>query len=213
MTASSSVEICNLSFDLLRHKEKVSDIETNPTNDAEALAARWYDVTRRACLGAYPWNFARKRAVLSLNSTAPEFGYANAYDLPSNYVGLVFVGDNYEEDYETEYAIEGNQLLIDNDDATSLNICYIQDIVNVVRFDPLFVEYLVAELAIRFGNSITGLNKGLKDIYAWKKDLEARARTKNGKDNPPKVRLVSPMKEKRQQAISGSNTTDGVHLF
>ena len=104
-TASSSVEICNLSFDLLRHKDKVTNIET-PESDSEALGARWYDVTRRSILGAFPWNFARKRITLSRNSTTPAFGYTDAYNLPNDFLSLVFIGENYLDDYKIEYSIE-----------------------------------------------------------------------------------------------------------
>jgi hypothetical protein len=211
-TALSDVDICNLSFDLLRHKDKVTSIET-PASDSEALAARWYHTTRRAVLGAYPWNFARKRALLSLNAIVPIFGYANAYNLPDDYIAVVFLGENYNENYEKEYAVEGAQIVMDNSDAAALQLCYIHDILSVARYDPLFIELLTAELAIRFGNSITGLNKGLKEIYAWKKDLDAKARTKNGRDNPVKVRNVSKILNKRRQATQGANITDGTHLF
>lgn len=211
-TALSPVDICNLSFDLLRHKDKVTSIET-PESDSEALSARWYDVTRRSALCAYPWNFARLRAALALNAVVPAFGYTDAYILPNNFLGLVFIGENYAEDYETEYSIEGNQILMDNSGGASLQICYIWDITSVARFDPLFIEYLTAELAIRFGNAITGLNKGLKDLYAWKKELEAKARTKNGRDNPVKKRDVSSIIAKRNAVTRGGTTTDGTHLF
>ena len=211
-TAVSPVDICNLSFDLLRHKDKVTSIET-PESDSEALGARWYDVTRRSTLGAYAWNFARTRAVLTRNNTAPAFGYSDAYLLPNDFLNVVFIGDNYKDDYETEYSVEEGQILIDNSAADSLNLCYVRDITSVARFDPLFVELLTAELAIRFGNAITGLNKGLKEIYAWKKELEAKARTKNGRDNPIKQRDISPVMIKRSTATQGKTYTDGKHLF
>lgn len=211
-TALSSVDLCNLAFDLLRHKDKVTSIET-PESDSEALAARWYDVTRRSVLCSFPWNFARVRTVLSLNATAPAFGYTNAYNLPNDFLNLIFVGENYLDNYLLEYSIESGQILIDNNDGDSLQIGYVRDEVSVPRFDPLFVDLFSAELAIRFGNSISGLNKGLKDIYNWKKELEAKARTKNGRDNPVKHREVSPVLTKRATAVRGANSTDGVHLF
>lgn len=211
-TALSPVDICNLSFDLLRHKDKVTSIET-PESDSEALAARWYDVTRRSVLCAFPWNFARVRALLSLNVTVPIFGYSDAYTLPPDFLNLLFIGENYNVDYVKEYSIEGGRIALDNSAAATLPLCYVKDETSVARFDPLFLELLTAELAIRFGNAIVGLNKGLKDIYAWKKELEAKARTKNGRDNPVKRREVSPFLQKRRQAVSGSTITDGVHLF
>lgn len=210
-TATSSVEVCNLALDLLRQKEKVTSIET-PESEIEALMARWYDVTRRSVLRGFPWNFARKRVVLSRNATAPAFGYPDAYNLPSDYLELVFIGENYDEDYDTDYSVEDNQILIDNSGAADLNICYVRDITTVTRFDPIFVDLLSAELAIRVANSITGINKSMKDMNSWKKELEAKARAKNGHENPPKLRSRSPIVERRRMATRGM-VTDGIHLF
>lgn len=210
-TATSSVEVCNLALDLLRQKEKVTSIET-PESEIESLMARWYDVTRRSILRGFPWNFARTRAALSRDAVTPAFGYSDAYNLPNDYIELVFIGENYDEDYDTEYSVEGNQILIDNDNGDSLNICYIRDISTVTRFDPIFVDLLSAELAIRIANSITGINKSMKDIGSWKKELETKARAKNGHENPPKMRSRSPIIERRRMATRGM-VTDGIHLF
>ena len=65
MSAPNSPEaICNLALDLLRHNEQVASLET-PESEVESLAARWYDATRQSVLRAFPWNFARKRALIS----------------------------------------------------------------------------------------------------------------------------------------------------
>lgn len=211
-TALSGVEICNLALDLLRQTDKVESLET-PESDTEILCARWYDVTRRSVLRAFPWNFARKRAPVSLNATAPSSGYPNAYNLPNDYLELVFVGDNYDDDYETEYSVEGGQLLLDAGGAASQNICYIYDITVVAKFDAIFVDLLSAELAIRLSNAITGMNKSMKEIRAWRDDLRVQARAKNGQENPPKRREVSPILRSRRKVTSGGSTFDGTHLF
>jgi len=208
---SSSTGLCNLAFDLLRHKETVSNLDT-PDNASEDLAARWYDTTRRAVLGAYAWNFARKRDALALNATAPAFGYDNAYNLPNDFLGIVFVGDNYTDQYITDFIIESGQILTNNNDGATLNICYISDFTSVVRFDPLFIDLLVLELAIRFSRAIVGFNKSIKDLTDMRKEAKAAARSKNGFDNPMRRREVSKVLTKRKQVTRG-NTTDGVHLF
>lgn len=209
-TAISDVEVVNLSLDLLRHSDKVTDIN-DPESDTEALAARWYDVTRRSILRAFPWNFARKRIILSRNATAPSFGYADAYKLPNDYLELVFIGENYNEDYETDYSVEGGQILINNDGASSLQICYVSDVTTVGSFDALFLDLFVAELAIRLANSLTGINKSMKEIIGWRNDLRAQARAKNGQENPIKVRQVSALKSLRR-GVTRSSNFDGKHV-
>ena len=211
---NSSVDLCNLAFDLLRHKDAVTNIDSQSASlsDSEALAARWYDATRRSVLRGFPWNFARKRAVLSRNAVAPAFGYADAYNLPNDYVAPVFIGNNYIDDYIDKFSVEGGQILLDNNAATSLNFCYIWDITTVVKFDPIFIDLLVAELALRFGNSLTGLNKSMKEINARVEKLELKARAMNGRENPPRMRSYSPLLNRRLR-LTGGSQYDGVHLF
>jgi hypothetical protein len=210
-TVASAAEVCNLALDLLRHKEQVVNLSP-ASSEVEALAARWYDVTRRSVLRAFPWNFARKRAALSLNAIDPAFGYPDAYSLPTDYVNLVFVGDNYDEDYETDYSIENQQILIDNSGATSLNVCYIRDVMTPGSFDPLFVDVLVGELALRFSAYLAGVGKAVKDVKEFRNEARAQARSKNGQENPPRVRSDSPLVNARF-SVSRSTISDGKHLF
>jgi len=206
---SAPVEVCNLSLDLLRHNALMTDIET-PTTDEESLGSRWYDATRRSCLRMFPWNFARKRRSIPRSSVAPSFGYADAYELPNDYLGLVFIGESAEEK-ELDYLVEGGKLLIDNDGASSLQICYIWDVTDVTKFDPIFLMLLVAELAVVFGNAITGLNKSIKGMELLRDRWEAKARSKNGQENPPRVIYNSPLQTKA--SISRRTSSDGIHLF
>lgn len=207
----SSVEVCNLSLDLLRHSQLIASIET-PETDEESIAARWYDATRRSILRMFPWNFARKRTTLSRVSVAPTFGYADAYALPNDYVNYVFVGENPTDDIETDFVIEGNRLLIDNDGAASLDFCYVYDIQDVVKFDPIFLMLLVSELAVVFGNSLTGLNKSLAGMEKLRDRWETKARAKNGQENPPRQRYESPLLIKRRSGRRATSS-DGTHLF
>lgn len=208
---TSPVEVCNLSLDLLRNPELVDSIET-PESDVESLAARWYDAQRRSVLRMFPWNWARKRATIPRDATAPEFEYADAYVLPNDYLNYVYVGDEPVTDPITDFVIEGNRLLINNDGAASLKLCYIYDCEDVTLFDPIFLMFLVGELAVVFANSLTGLNKAIPAMEKFRDRWEAKARAKNGQENPPKVRYSSPLISARSQG-KRSTGTDGIHLF
>lgn len=209
-TVTSPEEVCNLALDLLRQSEKVTSIST-PESEVEDLAARWYDVTRRSVLRAFFWNFARYRTTLSRNVVDPVSGYADAYNLPVDYLELVFIGENYNEDYATDYSVEGGQILIDNDGDASLDICYIRDVTEVPKFDACFINLLVGELAVVFANSLTGINKGMKEVNAFRDRAEVKARAKNGQENPVKTRNVSPLLTRRQCVTSGGGF-DGTHV-
>jgi hypothetical protein len=208
---TSPVEVCNLSLDLLRYPELVTSIDT-PEGDVESLAARWYDALRRSLLRMFPWNFARKRATIARDATAPAFEYADAYVLPNDYVNYVYVGDAPVSDPITDFVVEGDRLLIDNDGAASLQLCYIYDCEDVTLFDPIFLMFLVGETAVMFANSLTGLNKAIPAMEKFRDRWEAKARSKNGQENPPKVRYKSPLLTARSRGRR-STGSDGVHLF
>lgn len=203
------VEVCNLAFDLLRHNQKVTNLVT-PETEEDSLSARWYDLTRRSVLRAFPWNFARKRAVLTADATAPAFGYTTAYNLPNDFLGIVFIGEDPDVNYESDFLVEGGQILINT--TSDLKICYVYDLTQVIKFDPIFVDLLVAELAVRFANSLTGVNKSMKSIEGWRDRCEAKARMQNGRENPPRIRQTSFLIDARRAGMRDAST-DGVHLF
>jgi hypothetical protein len=204
-------EVCNLSLDLLRHNIRITSLET-PENDEEAIGARWYDATRRSTLRMFPWNFARKRDSIPRDSVTPAFGYSDAYVLPNDYVAPVFVGEDPVTDFIDDFVVEGNLLLCNNDGAASLHICYIYDVIDVARFDSIFLMLLVGELAVVFGNSITGLNKSIKGMELFRDRWEVKARSKNGQENPPRIRHSSPLLNSRRSGRRATSS-DGVHLF
>ena len=206
----SPVDVCNLSLDLLRHTTLIESLDT-PDSDEEALGARWYHALRRSLLRMFPWNFARVRTTIPRDTTDPAFGYADAYVLPNDYVNYVFVGESVGDNI-TDFVVEGKRLFIDNDGSASLQICYIQDIKDVTKFDPIFLMFLVGELAVMFGNSLTGLNKSIAAMEKFRDRWEAKARAKNGQENPPKVRYTSPLLTARREGRR-STSTDGTHLF
>lgn len=207
----SPVEVCNLSLDLLRHTTLVENIES-PESDEEALAARWYDATRRSILRMLPWNFARRRVSIPRTSPDPSFEYSDAYLLPSDYVNYVYLGDDPVNNPIRDFVIEGNKLLINNDGATSLQLCYVYDFQDVAKFDPIFLMFLVGELAVMFGNSLTGLNKSIAGMEKFRDRWEAKARAKNGQENPPKVISRSSLLSARKGFRSGLSS-DGKHII
>lgn len=207
----SPPEVCNLSLDLLRHDTLITSIDTPETSE-ESLGARWYDATRRSVLRMFPWNFARLRTTIPRISGTPVSEYADAYQLPNNYENYVFIGEDKDDPVNTDFVIEGKTLLVNNDGASSLKLCYVYDCTDVTKFDPIFLMLLVAELAVVFGNSITGLNKSIAGMEKLRDRWEAKARAKNGQENPPKVRYDSPLLNKRRSA-QRSTSSDGKHLF
>lgn len=184
--ASSPEDICNLALDDLKQLP-IKSI-TTPVSNTELICARNYDTIRRECLFDHPWKFAIKRIQLTPNpATTPLFGYAYAYDLPSDYIRLITVGNDYIGDLRTQYEIESNQLIaISGDvtfDGTTKDVRYMMDAVDVTKFSPGFVIYLRLKLAIRMSNKFnvsTQIKTGLKEDFA---EVATTARAVNGQES------------------------------
>jgi hypothetical protein len=180
----SEVELCNMALDLLK-VPPITNIRDPKTQD-ESICSRWYDTTRRQVLRAHPWNFAKARGTLSRNATAPAFGYADKYALPNDFIRLRFIGDDIDTLQSVDYQIEEGFILMDNGGASSLNIGYIKDQTNVVKYDELFKSYLAQQMAYNMAYAFSGketLRQGIKKMLD---DTRMEARAINGQDNPPR---------------------------
>jgi len=118
----------------------IVDIEGPKTNEGRK-SKLLYPQLRDALLRSHWWRFATKRATLSQDTTDPDFEWDYQYELPTNFLRM-------KELYDTtnSYSLEGTKLLTNDDTA---EIVYIAQITDPSKFDPLFTEVLVLQLAIR----------------------------------------------------------------
>ena len=183
-------DICNLSLDLLKQNPLASI--TTPVTNSEFIFQRWYDTERQAALRAHPWKFATIRTTLTPTGVTPPFGYAQAYNLPNDYIRMVSIGNDYLGDLRMKHVIENGQILapsgnsgdISGSPATTLYLRYVYDIVAVGSFDPLFVKYFATGMAMDLSNKFAisaALGKDLRE--AWM-DVKAEAKAVNGQDSP-----------------------------
>jgi len=180
---TSAVAICNLALDLLKERP-ISNIE-DPETVPEAICARWYDVDRAALLQAYNWGFATKSRALPLGDTPDVAIYTDAYVFPNDYLHLKAIKSPRLALNHFDYSIEGNQLLINNSGASSLDVWYIFDEETVTKFSPLFIELFVAELALRLSFKITVAPEIVRAVKVLADSLRLRALAKNGQADPP----------------------------
>lgn len=203
---NSPEAICNLALDELK-QSPVTSIST-PTTNSEFICQRWYDASRQECLEAHPWKFATKRIILTPDpSMTPSFGYAYAYQLPVDYIRLVSIGDDYLKDLKRDYEDENGYLLLPTgtsaSDPLSLYVRYIFDLIDVTKFSPLFVKYLVLKLALNMSNKFSisaSLKTTLKDDF---KDTETEAKSVNGQNRSPKRIQYSRTLTKRRGLPGG----------
>lgn len=194
MAAQNETDICNLALDHL-NITSITTI-TNPTDKVGKTCDRWYDNTRKAALRMHTWNFAIKRAQLAMLTTVPLHGYSTQYELPSDYIRIVAIGDlNQYKDY----AIEGSKLLLDETNTGSLDIRYVYDNKSVETFDPLFVELLSLELAFNLSFPLTGNLNMQRSLQVLRDEKRREAFSVDGQERPPKRVERSRFKEARMK--------------
>lgn len=152
------VDIVNVGLTLLGEGRIVSLLDNSkPARDANAI----YEQVRDALLAGYTWSFAKKRAQLPASSVAPAFQYANAFQLPSDCLRVVMVGDyhvgvdltDYRGSPTEEFTIEGREILTNL--GAPLNFKYVARIEDSTQFSANFNAALSAKLAEKLAEPLT----------------------------------------------------------
>ena len=151
---------------------------TSLTDDTERarLCNSFYTDTRDAVLRLHPWNFAITRASLAKLSTAPAYGFANQFSLPTNPYCLRVLGMEYEDYiFKVENVATHGRVLL-TDEATA-NIIYVARITDTNLFDAMFVDVLTQKLAVDLAYPVTNsttLQTQMQKVFE-KKLSEARS--------------------------------------
>ena len=149
---ADETDIINAAFDLLDE-----EVAIDPSDDRAPV--RWmkrnYPLVRDAILRRHPWNFAVARASLPELSDEPAFGWKRQFQLPANCLRLLPLTWQGKMNGEPiKHEVEGRRILTNAE--APLKIRYIRRVEDTSLFDPLFVQLLAAELAVRAANWITG---------------------------------------------------------
>jgi hypothetical protein len=206
MYAETPTDIGNLSLDLLS-AGTVTNI-VNPTSPTEEMLARWYDLCRLRLLREHPWNFATTRKVLSVEtSAAAPFGsHRNAFKLPGDFVRLLYVEDAYGQILSPErYSIEGGYIFASSDES-GLNLVYIFDAQDVTKFDYLFLDLLIIDIAMSVSFKVAEGKSMVKLMADFRKQRELIAKSVDGQEKPPRVRQVSKLLQARRNVSSNINS-------
>lgn len=208
---NSAVDICNLALIELK---QAPIVQLDPaTSMAEQVMALSYHQKRRSVLRKHPWNFAIKRiAVTPSSSNVPEFGYSHGYLLPVDFIRLVGVYDSEGLRIEpTEYEIEDGKILYDGEDNTELNIRYVYDHKIVSKFDSLFIDMFVIELAIAVAPRFSGTEQRQQILVKRLESIASEAKSIDGQEHPPRRGQTSRWLSRRKN--SPGRTADGWTRF
>jgi len=144
---TSKVSICNQALSLVG-----ANVITSLDDDTQEakLCKLNYDNLRDTVLEAHDWTFAIKWYDLPALANPPLSEFANAYEIPSDVLRIMFVGQNYEN--QANWQVEGGNIV--TDDTT----CRCQTIISIddpSRYSPLFVQAFVARIAMELAIPIT----------------------------------------------------------
>ncbi len=165
-----------------------SDTNSKAASEIDAC----FDSVRDAELRAHTWRFSLARAALSPLVTVPPFGFTLEYQLPTDCLRVIQVGDYYWtslSDYrgtdESPYSVEGRKLLTNL--PAPLNIRYVRkmDDTDAEQFDGIFVELLACRVAIETCEAITGSTSKKDSLAADYKDRLMEALQANDLEIPP----------------------------
>ena len=183
----SVVDICNEAMDLLG----AATITALTENSKEArLCNRRFSTVRDATLRSHTWNCAIARADLAADSTAPSFGFANQFSLPTDPFCLrvlSFFTSNVDAeispyDSQVMFKVEGRK--IRSDEATC-RITYISRVTDTELFDSLLSNAIAYRLASETAYAITGSTTVAQSMYTMYEQKVKEARTMDALEGKP----------------------------
>jgi len=147
---ASNIDIANAAL-LKLGADRITSL--NDHNDRARVLSQRFTMVRDAELRRHRWRFALSRASVPALADPPEFGYARAFQLPSDFLRLVQVGEydlgdslaDYRSAPTARWALEGRTILTDLPSPLSLR--YIRKVTDSALFDSAFVEAFAARLA------------------------------------------------------------------
>lgn len=205
---SSSVEIANHALQLVGAARIQALIDNSKSARSVNTA---YDRCRRAELRRHTWSCATRRASLATSATAPPFGRANQYPLPSDFVRLLppdpgsnlfSYGDGTplifsstsaspDRDWQIENDGNGNKVIVTNTGAP-LFIRYVFDLQDPNQMDDLLRDALAARIALEIVEELTQSNEKKDFAMTFYKDVIAEAKQTNAVERVPSVPVLDP---------------------
>ena len=162
---ASVVDICNGALNQLGATTILS--LTEDSKNARLCNSRYTQI-RDALFRTHPWNCLQKRIELAADTTAPAWGFTNAFTLPSDCLRLLRILD-----YDSNYKVEGRKIL---SNSSGMKILYVARVTDPNEYDELLRETLSASLGADIAFGVTSNNQTAKNMYELFKDKLRDAR-------------------------------------
>lgn len=171
---ASDVDICNRALTKLG-EARITSLTDNlePARVLNSL----FEIVRDAELRSRVWRFAISRASLAALVATPDWGFDYQYQMPSDCLRILQVGEYYPgvslTDYrntdEAEWRIEGRKILTNLE--APLKIRYVASISDTGQWDAAFVEAFACRLAVESAEALTQSTS--KRELAWEEYKQA----------------------------------------
>ncbi len=148
---------------------------------AGRLANERYADLRDELLSRHPWNFAMKRGSLSASSTDPEWGFAAAYPVPTDYIRMYEV--NGEDEESGKWKVEDGSVVTDL--SAPLEVRYVYQVEDANRMTAGFREALASVLAADWAEDLTGDDSVTQAKTRKATIAVAQARSNDGQEGIP----------------------------
>lgn len=195
---ASEVSICNRALTKVG-ANRITSLSDGSVNAGHCNAI--YTEVRDRELRKHVWTFATTRVQLAADTDAPDFGPANQFTLPTDFIRLA-PRDPEDNLNSLDWAIEGRKLLT-NEDAP-LNVRYVYRVEDPNEMDPLFREVLAAALALELVEPLTQSNTKPAKLTDEYRTAVAEAKKANAIEQ---VAAQPPEDEWLSVRVGGRNNT------
>jgi len=178
--ATDAVEICNSALVKIG-AARITSL-SDSTKEAK-LCNQIFVSIRDEVLRAHPWNFAKKRATLSVDATAPNWGYSYRFALPVDCLRIL------KTQYPTDDWVQEAGFILTNDYSSELKIQYVYKVTDTALFEPNFDEALASRMASELAYAISQSSELKNTMFAEYERKLADTRSFNGQSsgNPPEI--------------------------
>jgi len=181
----------------------------SPETPAGKRMANSLDPCRRELLRRHPWNFAEIWTTIA-KTTAPPYGYSDAYSMPEDFLRLLVVG-NFENSI-TDYRMVNQGaphyrrvIAMNNSGASEVPFIYTADIQLYSMWDPLALKVLAIWLAMDNAKGITGQDALVSFLNGLLTDELRDAVSVDGQEQSMRTLQFSYVQDARQQAQFGGS--------
>lgn len=163
----------------------------DPSEQARKCSAV-YSSLLKAELRKNPWTFAIKREELAALAETPAFGWQYAYQLPSDFIRVVQIGEYWDfnqirvatDQPTVPYTLEGQKILTNY--AAPLRVRYVHNVEDDTEtWDDLFTEAFACRLAQEVCDSLTKNQTKMANMVRVYRDAIVEAKRLNAIELPP----------------------------